>query len=338
MAEHVLALAHIGLGGEHADRVVGQLVMAEIGLAAPDREHHRAGHAELLLDPFERRGVLRAQLRALGGEARNVGLLEIVGRRLDELGLAALRRLGRPGMARSGSERSGSRPRVAASNVARLTPSACASGHVRGQPLLERGIGGEGGIRGRKEQNERCDHHHLCAPRADLQCMCTSGFYVERSTNSRRIGNGPWPVKKALTGAHIQRPSAELQWSACILLKYNADEIMAKITVKGQVTLPKNVRDAVGLKPGDEVEVRTTASGGVYIGKPDASRRYRGTPGCTGEAATHPRHPPPTNSWKRAEAKFPLGPQSIGSEFGASSPHRAGAKWGAIARLDRAIQ
>jgi antitoxin PrlF len=50
---------------------------------------------------------------------------------------------------------------------------------------------------------------------------------------------------------------------------------MAKITVKGQVTLPKNVRDAVGLKPGDEVEVRATASGGVYIGKPGASQRYR---------------------------------------------------------------
>jgi len=33
------------------------------------------------------------------------------------------------------------------------------------------------------------------------------------------------------------------------------------ITVKGQVTLPKNVRDAVGLKPGDKVEVRATASG-----------------------------------------------------------------------------
>jgi antitoxin PrlF len=50
---------------------------------------------------------------------------------------------------------------------------------------------------------------------------------------------------------------------------------MAKITGKGQVTLPKNVRDAVGLKPGDEVEVRATASGGVYIEKPGTSRGYR---------------------------------------------------------------
>jgi antitoxin PrlF len=50
---------------------------------------------------------------------------------------------------------------------------------------------------------------------------------------------------------------------------------MAKITGQGRVTLPKNVRDAVGLKPGDEVEVRATASGGVYIEKPGTSRGYR---------------------------------------------------------------
>jgi antitoxin PrlF len=47
------------------------------------------------------------------------------------------------------------------------------------------------------------------------------------------------------------------------------------ITVKSQVTLPKDVREAVGLKPGDKVEVRATATGGVYIEKPGASRSYR---------------------------------------------------------------
>jgi AbrB family looped-hinge helix DNA binding protein len=47
------------------------------------------------------------------------------------------------------------------------------------------------------------------------------------------------------------------------------------ITQKGQVTLPKHVRDAVGLKPGDEVEVRATASGGVYIEKPGKRDAYR---------------------------------------------------------------
>jgi antitoxin PrlF len=48
-----------------------------------------------------------------------------------------------------------------------------------------------------------------------------------------------------------------------------------RITTKGQVTLPKEVRDAVGLKPGDVVDVRATASGGVYIEKPGAARSYR---------------------------------------------------------------
>src|SRR3954452_25421196 len=47
------------------------------------------------------------------------------------------------------------------------------------------------------------------------------------------------------------------------------------ITQKGQVTLPKQVRDAVGLKPGDEVEVRATASGGVYIEKPGRRDAYK---------------------------------------------------------------
>lgn len=47
------------------------------------------------------------------------------------------------------------------------------------------------------------------------------------------------------------------------------------ITVKGQVTLPKKVRDAVGLKPGDKVDVRATASGGVYIEKPGKQSAYR---------------------------------------------------------------
>lgn len=47
------------------------------------------------------------------------------------------------------------------------------------------------------------------------------------------------------------------------------------LTVKGQVTLPKAVRDAAGLKPGDKVEVRATASGGVYIEKPGAASAYR---------------------------------------------------------------
>jgi antitoxin PrlF len=49
---------------------------------------------------------------------------------------------------------------------------------------------------------------------------------------------------------------------------------MAKIMANGRVTLPKDVRNAVGLKPGDEVEIRATASGGIYIEKPGTSQRY----------------------------------------------------------------
>jgi antitoxin PrlF len=52
-------------------------------------------------------------------------------------------------------------------------------------------------------------------------------------------------------------------------------EIMAKITAKGGVTPPKSIRDAAGLKPGDVVDVRATASGGVYIEKPGGAKRYR---------------------------------------------------------------
>jgi antitoxin PrlF len=47
------------------------------------------------------------------------------------------------------------------------------------------------------------------------------------------------------------------------------------ITVKGQVTLPKAVRDAVGIKPGDRVEVRATASGAIIVEKPGAMSDYK---------------------------------------------------------------
>jgi antitoxin PrlF len=58
---------------------------------------------------------------------------------------------------------------------------------------------------------------------------------------------------------------------------------MTTITVKGQVTLPKKVREAVGLKPGDRVEIRATASGGIFIEKPGTSRSYRERIGALAE-------------------------------------------------------
>jgi AbrB family looped-hinge helix DNA binding protein len=51
-----------------------------------------------------------------------------------------------------------------------------------------------------------------------------------------------------------------------------------KITIKGQVTLPKKVREAAGMRPGDRVEVRATATGAVLIEKRrDALAEYEAT-------------------------------------------------------------
>jgi len=61
-----------------------------------------------------------------------------------------------------------------------------------------------------------------------------------------------------------------------IYFKRNTEIAMTTtITVKGQVTLPKKVREAAGLKPGDKVEVRATSSGGVYIEKPGRYEDYK---------------------------------------------------------------
>jgi antitoxin PrlF len=45
--------------------------------------------------------------------------------------------------------------------------------------------------------------------------------------------------------------------------------MITTVTSKGQVTIPKSVREAARIKPGDKVDIRNTATGGVYIVHPD---------------------------------------------------------------------
>jgi antitoxin PrlF len=46
-----------------------------------------------------------------------------------------------------------------------------------------------------------------------------------------------------------------------------------KLTRKGQVTIPKPVRDHVGIGPGSEVAFRRAADGSIVIEKADGTRQ-----------------------------------------------------------------
>lgn len=47
------------------------------------------------------------------------------------------------------------------------------------------------------------------------------------------------------------------------------------LTIKGQVTIPKHIRDAVGLKPGSRVEFAVTDDGQVIIRKAGPAKTAR---------------------------------------------------------------
>jgi len=56
--------------------------------------------------------------------------------------------------------------------------------------------------------------------------------------------------------------------------------VIVRLGDKGQVTVPKQVRDALGLRPGDEVEFVTDAASGGYrlrkVLRTNPFARYRG--------------------------------------------------------------
>jgi antitoxin PrlF len=68
-----------------------------------------------------------------------------------------------------------------------------------------------------------------------------------------------------------------------------------RITIKGQVTIPKRVRQALGLSPGDSVDFEPNASGEYVV------QKARGTP-----AAPRPREraaPPRSEAQMRRRAQ-----------------------------------
>jgi AbrB family looped-hinge helix DNA binding protein len=70
------------------------------------------------------------------------------------------------------------------------------------------------------------------------------------------------------------------------------------VTVKGQVTIPKPIRDRLALTPGSRVEFEVDDAGRVILRKADAGRRMRGGTALHGSSAAPRPVSPPTRSWR----------------------------------------
>ena len=62
----------------------------------------------------------------------------------------------------------------------------------------------------------------------------------------------------------------------------------ATVTAKGQITIPKAVREALGVKPGSKVDFKRNASGGIEIVKegPKPKSRFEKFRGHAGPGPT----------------------------------------------------
>ncbi|MBI4923470.1 MAG: AbrB/MazE/SpoVT family DNA-binding domain-containing protein [Devosia nanyangense] len=62
----------------------------------------------------------------------------------------------------------------------------------------------------------------------------------------------------------------------------------ATVTAKGQITIPKAVRDALGVKPGSKVDFRRNAAGAIEIVKegPKLKSRFDRMRGSAGPGPT----------------------------------------------------
>jgi antitoxin PrlF len=62
-----------------------------------------------------------------------------------------------------------------------------------------------------------------------------------------------------------------------------------KVTSNGRVTVPKRVRDYLGIGPGTEVTFKRAADGGIVIERADGTRppsRFAKIVGCAGPGAS----------------------------------------------------